>query len=169
MKTKIMIDLETFGTKPGSVIVSLGAVKFDDRKILEEFYERIDAESCTKLGLKINPATVMFWLTQPDEPRNEICKPGKPLQEVLLNFTQWVGTEDLEVWGNGATFDNVLLSCAYDVAGLNRPWKYSGDRCYRTVKNLYPEIEMEREGVLHNALDDARDQAKHLIKILREK
>ena len=39
---------------------------------------------------------------------------------------------------------------------------------YRTLKNLLPYIEMERVGEHHNALDDAKSQALHAIKLLKE-
>jgi inhibitor of KinA sporulation pathway (predicted exonuclease) len=37
------------------------------------------------------------------------------------------------------------------------------------VKNLHPEITMNRTGTHHNALDDARNQAQHLIDIFKQK
>jgi len=162
-----MLDLETLGTSPGSVIVAIGAVKFGEGKIISEFYERVNAESCAKLGLKIDAATVMWWMGQNDEARKEITKPGGELADVLSDFYSWVfGPDVVEMWGNGANFDNVLLSDAFAAAKIPRPWKYSNDRCYRTVKNLHPEVQMDRNGTHHNALDDARSQAMHLMEIL---
>jgi DNA polymerase III epsilon subunit-like protein len=166
MKTQVMLDLETLGAKPGSVIVAIGAVKFGGGQIIDSFYERIDPASCVEAGLKMDPQTIMWWLTQPDAARLEITKPGAPLAAVLAMFTVWVGENDVEIWGNGASFDNVLLSDAYEVAGMPRPWKFYNERCYRTVKNLRPDIQMAREGVHHHALDDARSQAEHLMRIL---
>ena len=169
MSTKIMLDLETLGTKPGSVIVAIGATKFDlDGVKADPFYSRVCPESCVKAGLQIDTSTIMWWLTQKDEARLEITKPGKQLSEALSIFSLWVGQEgDVEVWGNGASFDNALLSAAYDAIGQKRPWKYAGDRCYRTVKNLYPHITLIRKGEHHNALDDAITQTEHLIEILK--
>ena len=66
MKTQVMIDLESLGTKPGSALVALGAVKFGNGEILAEFYERIDVESCVQLGLEMDTSTVMWWLKQAD-------------------------------------------------------------------------------------------------------
>lgn len=163
-----MLDIETLGTQPGSAIISIGAVKFNDREVRDEFYERIDLESCINIGLKMQPQTVIWWLQQNDAARNEICQQGKPITEVLANFSKWVDDSNAEIWGNGATFDNVLLSCAYHAASLARPWKYSGDRCYRTLKNMFPNIEFARIGTHHNALDDAKSQAVHLIEILKQ-
>ena len=158
-----MLDLETLGHKPGSVIVAIGAVKFGNGEILDSFYERVDAESCVNLGLRIDASTVLWWMKQNEAARKEITRPGGKLPEVLMRFASWVDDMDAEVWGNGAGFDNVLLSDAYDRAHMQRPWKYTNDRCYRTVKNLRRDVPIASLGTHHNALDDAKSQAMHLM------
>lgn len=161
-----MVDLETFGTAANSVIASIGAVKFGGGQILSEFYRRIDISTCVDFGMTFDSATVMWWLQQSETARQEICLPGEDVQGVLDFFSQWIADEDAEVWGNGAGFDNALLHEAFRLCALPLPWKFYNDRCYRTVKNLYPEILIERIGTHHNALDDAKSQAIHLMKML---
>ena len=160
-----MIDIETLGQHAGSVVLAIGAVKFGDGQILDEFYTRVDAESCVKAGLKVDADTVMWWMRQADAPRLEIAQGGVDLGDALASFADWVDDPDSEVWGNGASFDNALLAEAYRAAEIKAPWKYWNDRCYRKVKNLYRDVQMVREGEHHNALDDARDQARHLMSI----
>lgn len=172
-----MLDIETLGTAPGSAILAIGAVKFTKGDIYAEYYRRIDLKSAIAAGLNMDPDTVMWWLKQTDDARLEITREGCDIQDVLTHFAEWVWclhTEapeevagwEIEMWGNGASFDNVLLSVAYEKIGAPRPWKYSGDRCYRTIKNLYPEVQMQRTGTHHNALDDAKSQAMHLMAML---
>ncbi len=162
-----MLDLETLGNAPGSVIVSIGAVKFGGGQILDTFYRCIDAESCVRQGLRMDTSTVLWWMKQGDEARAELNKPAEDLAKVLLAFSQWLDPNTpAEIWGNGATFDNVLLAEAYVACGMRRPWKYSNDRCYRTVKALHPHILLSRTGTHHNALDDATSQAQHLMLML---
>lgn len=163
---RVMLDLETLGTASNSVITSIGAVKFNSTGILDEFYTRVDIKSCTDYGLIIDPQTIIWWLGQNDNARLELTKPGANLPEALLNFSSWIGVDNSEIWGNGVSFDNVVLSHAYSKTAIIRPWKYSADRCYRTMKSLYPDIKIERLGEHHNALDDAKSQANHLISIL---
>lgn len=163
---RIMVDLETLGNKPGCAIVAIGAVWFGGGKIFSSFYRRVDAESCEAAGLKIEGATVMWWLRQADEARLEIAKSGVPIGDALREFSEWIGEAECEVWGNGAAFDNVILAADYDCMGMERPWKFWNDRCYRTTKSLHPEGAMEREGTHHNALHDAESQARHLMRIL---
>lgn len=77
----------------------------------------------------------------------------------------------LKVWGNGATFDNVILRGAYERAGHTCPWKFWNDSDVRTIVLLgravgfAPKREMPFEGDAHNALADARHQAKYVSAI----
>lgn len=167
----IMIDLETLGTAPGSVITSIGAIAFDpSRRLIEdEFYRRVCPISCEQLGMKIDASTVLWWLGQSDAARAEIQKEGTNISVALQELSEWFGkfTEIEGVWGNGAGFDNTHMEAAYRLNKTRRPWKYSHDRCYRTMKSMFPQIPMPAsEGTAHNALDDARYQAQHLLAIL---
>lgn len=164
-KIRIMIDLKTLGMAPGSALLSIGAVKFGNGEIWDQFYSRIDLQSCVDLGLTIDPSTVFWWLAQNESARLEVAKPAPHVAAVIQDFRMWSG-DDAEIWGNGAAFDNVLLACAAKAVGIEMPWAHRQSMCYRTVKNLYPEIELVREGTHHNALDDARSQALHLMKML---
>ena len=162
-----MLDIETFGQGPGSVIVSVGAVKFGGGRILDEFYRRIDPASAVAAGLTMDVATVQWWLRQSDAARAEVSgEGGEALGDVLEKFGWWI-SDKTEMWGNGIDFDNVLLAEAYKALGREVPWRWSKNRCYRTVKSLYPEVGLVREGLHHQALDDARDQAYHLMSMLK--
>lgn len=162
-----MLDLETLGKSPGSVIVSIGAVKFGDRSIVSKFYWHIDPQSCVDVGLTLDASTVLWWLQQNEAARLEICKPALPLTNVLIAFTAWLDDSNANVWGNGATFDNTLLTAAYEAAHIPRPWSHINDRCYRTVKNANRDIPIDpyKVGTHHNAVDDAESQALHLMAI----
>lgn len=180
MSLEIMLDLETMGTGPDAAIIAIGAVAFDLDKgelLPYEFYHVVDLGSSVDEGGVIDASTVMWWLKQSDEARSAFYGPRDfHIRTSLDNFAAWcnslcgVGRGCLAgVWGNGATFDNVILSQAYKRAVVERPWPYRADRCYRTIVALHPEIPFERVGVYHNALDDAKSQALHLIKILKKR
>lgn len=163
--THIMVDLETLGTSSNSVILSLGAAKFTRFGVTDTFYRHIDPQSCVNAGLVMDVSTVMWWMMQSDDARAAFAGKGDPLTGVLQDFGLWF-PKDACLWGNGATFDNVLLGSAYKAVGLKKPWPYWGDRCYRTVKNMYPEIVPPAfKGDKHNALDDAVHQAEHMVAI----
>ncbi len=169
--TNVMIDIETYGNTPGSVIKSLGAVKFALEGgipvIQSRFYQRIDPQTCIAVGLTIDPSTVEWWLNQPDQARKEMTLPGQPLMDVLNAFKIWVNDDNAEVWGNGATYDNVLVACAAKAVGVYMAWVHFKSRCYRTIKNANKDLPIDafKVGTHHNALDDAESQALHLMAI----
>jgi exodeoxyribonuclease VIII len=173
----VMIDLETMGTRPNSPVVSIGAVAFQPWRqhkdgevqlggIVSKFYEVIDLAWSVRDGAVIEPETVIWWLGQGDKAREAITRRGIEPKVALQRFSDWLGPwEPMGVWGNGASFDNVMLTEAYRRAGIKAPWPFWQDRCYRTIKSLYPQVELVRMGEHHNALDDAISQAMHLIEI----
>jgi inhibitor of KinA sporulation pathway (predicted exonuclease) len=52
-----------------------------------------------------------------------------------------------------------------DYFGIERPWKYYKEFCFRTLLKSVPKFDMPFVGVQHNALDDAVHQAKQFIEI----
>lgn len=169
--THVMIDLETLGTDPDAAIVAVGAVKFEpmDKSVeLDSFYAIIDAESCMPFKFSMSAGTVAWWMHPERAAARKIFHADERVDIVtaLDALAQWFGPDSLPVWGNGATFDNVILRTAYEKTGLICPWRFYHDRCYRTVKNFAPHVDMHREGTHHNALDDAVSQAKHLQAIV---
>lgn len=163
----IMIDIETMGTRPSAPIVSIGAVAFDAEGIHKKFYRVVDLESSVAGGAVIEPGTVLWWLSQSDEARAALTDDiVEPIRDVLEAFTLWAAATEIDgVWGNGATFDNVLVAEAYKRLGMQPPWPFWKDRCYRTVKNMVPAVKLVRNSTHHHALADAEAQALHLIEI----
>lgn len=168
-----MLDLETMGTGPEAALVAIGAVAFDAQKgeLGFRFYSPVDLVSSVAAGMRMDPQAVLWWLRQGDQARADICTLPGPFDETLDAFAQWCAglcpRGELRLWGNGADFDNVILASAYRLAGLEAPWRYFNNRCYRTLKALRPDVPFAREGTHHNALDDAFSQARHAMAILR--
>lgn len=173
MFNDVMVDLETLGTLPGSVILSIGAVAFNEMGVDSEgFYRSIRRSDCEKAGLKTSPETLAWWEKQSPEARTVLNDSNAAsLFTALKHFNDWLGQfpDTVSIWGNGANFDNPLLACAYDAVSVKPYYKFWNERCYRTVKNQYPDIDLERKGTYHNALDDARCQAEHLVQICQKR
>ena len=163
----VMIDLETMGTRPDAPIIAIGAVAFDEKAIHSEFYVVVDLADSVAEGGVMDPNTVLWWMKQSDEARAEFAREGQELGLALGMFREWIGPYADGVWGNGASFDNVILSEAYRRMGNEAPWPFWKDRCYRTMKSI-SAVPMERGGTHHNALDDARTQAIHLQMISKD-
>jgi hypothetical protein len=171
----VMLDLETLGTQPGSVVLSIGAVAFDpDEGIGASFYTVISVEDSLRLRLTIDASTLRWWAKQARttyvEALGSASEGAMGLNYALHALNQWLefntqpGT--MKMWGNGADFDLTLLLACYRKAGIEAPWKFFNHRCYRTLKALRPDVRAEQSNN-HNALDDARNQAEHAVAILR--
>jgi len=173
----IMIDLETMSTAPNAAIVAIGAVAFDtDLFTLHplEFYTTVSLQSSMDAGLHVSASTILWWLQHDDEARAELVGRGAlRLSDALARLTSWMlavipDKDKRLVWGNGAAFDNVILAAAYAATWGTFPWHFWNDRCYLTMKNLYPATGMPTfVGTKHKAVDDARMQALHLMEILK--
>ena len=166
----IMIDLETMGNKPDAAIIALGAVEFDPVVGLlgREFYEVISLESAMEQRGTVDAPTILWWMKQSDEAREEFFGDASPIEDVLRRFSRWF-SEGSSVWGNGATFDNVILRSAYERSTHQCPWDFWQDRCFRTMNAEHPPIDTSgwQAGGAHNALEDAKWQARYLVELMQ--
>lgn len=169
MITDVMVDLETLSTENNAAIVSIGAVAIVNGALGPEFYRSIRPESSQEFGLHVSMQTLKWWLEQSEDARFVLTDPDAiSLDAALMEFTAYLNQfEKVRIWGNGATFDNVILREAYKATGQTPPWKFYNDLCYRTMKSMIQIPQSTRVGVHHNALDDAIHQAKHLIAIMQ--
>lgn len=161
----LMVDLETLGTTADSVILSIGAVKFDlaTGKIDDAgFYSSISVESNLAWKRRISEDTLLWWFKQDAAAQQVFFEPKDVLEDALVQFSDWIGNGDYEVWSNGADFDLPMLAHAFSTCGIEIPWKFWNSRCFRTYKNLpgAKAVNVPFTGVKHNALSDAAHQAQ---------
>jgi hypothetical protein len=164
-----MIDIETLGTKPGAVILSIGAVMFGPAGLGETFYAPVLLESCVNVGLNIDPGTVTWWMRQSDEARAAAFRAdAAPVWQVLGDFFDWFNAQRAKhPWCHGATFDVPILENAFEACNLAAPWAYWSVRDTRTLYDL-AGVKVERAaGTHHNALDDAINQARAAAQAMR--
>ncbi|ENA5897489.1 3'-5' exoribonuclease [Escherichia coli] len=170
----LMIDLETMGKNPDAPIASIGAVFFDPQTGEQgpEFSKIIDMGTC---GGTVDISTIEWWLQRSGEARAAILADRIPLDDALLQLREFIdensGEFFVQVWGNGANFDNVILRRSYERQEIPSPWRYTNDRDVRTIVALGLVMDFDArsvitfEGERHNALHDARYQAKYVSAI----
>ncbi|HIB7530213.1 TPA: 3'-5' exoribonuclease domain-containing protein, partial [Escherichia coli] len=174
LRHHLMIDLETMGKNPDAPIISIGAIFFDPQTgdMGPEFSKTIDLETA---GGIIDRDTIKWWLKQSREAQSAILTDEIPLDDALLQLREFIdensGEFFVQVWGNGANFDNVILRRSYERQGIPCPWRYTNDRDVRTMVALGLVMDFDArnvitfEGERHNALHDARYQAKYVSAI----
>ncbi len=175
--THLSVDLETMGTNPDAPINSIGGKFFDPAtgEMGPEFSKAIDLETS---GGIIDRKTIKWWAKRSREAQSAIFTDEIPLDDALLQLREFInensGESFVQIWGNGANFDNVILRRSYERQGIPCPWRYHNDRDVRTIVELGKTIDFDArtvipfEGVRHNALDDARHQAKYVTATIQK-
>lgn len=173
----LMIDLETMGTNTNAPIVVIGAVFFDPQtgEIGPVFYIVISLVDAMNTGAVPDGGSIEWWLKQTSEARAAILADQVKLKDALLQFREFINEHSdekiVQVWGNGATFDNVILRRSYERQEIHCPWCYTNDRDVRTIVALGLTIDFDARKIIafggerHNALHDARYQAKYVSAI----
>lgn len=193
---RVMLDLETLGTDNNASLLSIGAVRFDEAGQYEEFYTAVRPDKqIGKWGRSPQPESNKKWWSEQSAAAQAVlfdCLMAPYLDQALFQFTKFVSEvagaqpaltatartgdnpvfKGVELWGNGSDFDNIILGNAYEGCGLAKPWSYSNNRCYRTLKNLGISLGAgdgtdRGKLVAHNALDDAKYQAHYASQYLR--
>lgn len=180
-RAQVSFDLETAGVSPASAIVSIGAVA-----TCENTGEKCSFYSVCNLASQtdrvIDPSTIAWWESQPVEARQTFdqARVGDcpSLAETLDKLTEWLGqigaTHDVYVWGNGSDFDVAILAHAYRQRSPFVPWNFRHSRDMRTLYDITLRLGLDisgavqRNGVHHNALDDATYQADLIMESLRQ-
>lgn len=166
-----MIDLETLGTGSNSVVVSVGLVAFNisTGEILAELDIGLNLNQQIKTGGVIDGDTLEFHFAQaPDSIQKMAQRKVLDVKEGLELISNFIKANNLTtIWGNGATFDNVILRNLYARHLKVFPLGFWTDRDLRTAVDIY-NIDVGAVpfvGIRHYCLDDAR----HQVKILTDK
>jgi exodeoxyribonuclease VIII len=189
-ESHIMVDIETMGTNSDSVITSIGACQFQFayRKDVEKqmmgigeqpFEMHLDIADSLKQGGNITKSTLLWWMNQPDDARQALIDgqhESVSVLEGLTLFSDWIKSygpnkQNVYLWGNGASFDPVLLEYWFKRLELDIPWDFRNVRCFRTLCALFP-LETDKipergdKDVKHRALDDAMYQLRLILAMM---
>ena len=166
-----MVDLETLGTGSNSVVVSVGLVAFNisTGEIIAELDIGLNLNQQIRTGGIIDGDTLEFHFSQaPDSIQRMAQRKIVDVKEgldIISNFIRATGITS--IWGNGASFDCVILRNLYARHLKAFPLGFWTDRDLRTAVDIY-NIDVGAVpfvGIRHYCLDDA----KHQVKILTDK
>ena len=161
----IMLDIETLGTRPECVILTLGAVKFNPFDIDVEpgpgLYMRIDVDEQLALGREVQEDTLQWWMNQAEDVREEALGESDrvSLDTMYKDLNRFlVGAKN--IWCQGPAFDMVILENIYRQCGWPTPWQFWQIRDSRTLFGVHGDPRVKGKVGLHNALEDCVSQAK---------
>ena len=176
----VMLDLETLGTRPEAVVVTLGAVKFnpyDQEDPGPGIYMRLDADEQIALGREVREDTMLWWMSQAEDVREEALGEGPDrikLEDMYRQLNKFlVGVDN--IWCQGPAFDIVILENIYRQMGWPTPWQFWQIRDSRTLFGVHGDPREKNKAGLHNALEDCVSQAQgvqqiyHALKLEKRK
>lgn len=194
----MMVDLETLGSGNDAAIVQIGAVRFNPYDYdgdFELWKQNVSLESSVAAGGQMDPATVLWWMHQPQEARESVFPIQeerrysakdvsdaigieKALRELSRFYQGSLGNYTAEekppaceaVWAH-ATFDPVVLASAYRRSKIALPWSFRDVRDLRTIIALAaPEVSAlaYARGEVYGPRHDALADALRQILVVRE-
>lgn len=176
----LMLDLETLGKAPDSVVLQIGAILFSAQVESEgwmSYGSTLEIGSQIAAGRTVDPDTHRFWLGE--IAKNKRCEAifcgsvshaaitGGFIRHCEAWDSQWGITS---VWCKGTDFDlpilrHLIAHCG--IAGLAEPWPHHAVRDFRTLAAvLDPKKQLcQPQQNKHFADADALHQAQWLCRI----
>lgn len=163
----VMVDIETLGLGVKSVIIAIGACRFNDTEIVDKFYRVIQPDS--QPHNLICPQTVKWWMKTDSALLAEMINDGSAvtLKQGLISLYSWmmgVSHTEINLWANSPHFDCVMLERNAQHYELPFP----NFRSWRDIRTILKVFGFKRDLNNHNALDDAVNQAEALIALNKE-
>ncbi len=178
-ETYFSVDIEADGPLPGpNSMLSFGVAAFREDGTLASVYE---ANLDTLPGARPDPKTMAWWATQPQA--WTACRRNlRPPSEVMPEFVKWVkSVSSIPVFvGYPATFDFLFMYTYMLLFAGESPFSFSaldiksfamavlGKPYRQTTKRNMPKRWFGETRHTHVALDDAIEQGKLFLNILKE-
>lgn len=166
-----MMDIETLSTDSNGVITTISAVQFDleTGSIGKEFEIALNIKQQVDTNGIIDISTVVWWFSQDIKAITAMLRLDK--QDVgfaLLAFNNWLKSleqpvKDMKLWGNGVSFDNVMIRNLYKRYEVEFVLPYWCDNDVRTLVTLgnIDTRDFKFEGIKHCGIDDCKHQIKY--------
>ena len=168
-----MIDLETLDVSPRAVVLSIGAIVFDFKRMqtLRTYEATLQLEDQTAAGRTVKTSTVHWWLEQSSEARLAITSPDALARksisyDLMLKELKSFLPSDGFVTAKPAMFDLAIIS---DMHGGDLFRHRRGFDMHTLCCVIDPNRELCPQNALaHSALADARWQLEWLVNIVKK-
>lgn len=168
----IVLDIETLGVRPDTVVLTIGAVRFNTQgggvDVSNGLHIKLDVDEQTAMGRHISEDTLSWWATQPPEVREDaLSEEGRlPVVTALQELNRFlVGSND--IWAQGPVFDITILENLYRQMGIPAPWHFWNIRDSRTLFGVHGDPRDKNRKGAHNALMDCYYQAKAIQEVFK--
>lgn len=160
-----MVDIETLDVTPTSVILSIGAVKFDPYNTASKPFDKTvwypSLEEQFELGRTTSDKTLEWWAGQDKAILERALSDDnrEPLSDIFAHMNRYMTAMD-KIWCHGPQFDMVIIEDLYRQSNHHTNWGYWQIQDCRTLFNIMPKDPKEEiQKDLHDAGEDAYWQA----------
>lgn len=185
--THLLIDIETLGTEPNAVVLSIAYVPFvlEVHTYFEELvsagvYVKLDVQEQIRIHHRsVEDSVVKWWKTQPKDVFDAMVRPSSEdmsMKEGLTLLNKFVSGiknyhfNESYVWSRGNNFDFPILKSLYQAAGIGLPYNDWRARDVRTAIDIMAgtdngkyNLRFGGDGfIAHNPLHDAAMDAARL-------
>ena len=166
-----MIDIETLDTKDSAIVLSIGGCVFNGESLLsietlkrKSIYLELNPYEQETKGRTISVSTLFWWVQQKPPGLNKFIKESYDSIKYSLNtLNQFITENDVKsIWSKSPSFDMIILTSLFNNFELKLPIDFRNWYDVRTINLVrkilnipYPSF----NGEVHNALDDAANQA----------
>lgn len=181
----MMLDTETLGRTPGSVVLSVGANVFSASTNYQDvmsgdkhFYEVINSFDSQNVGLKVEPETLRWWKKKEiwADLGMEVAESKTTVKKMCQRFSEFINDHNPDkFWANSPVFDIEILSALFKKSSIEFPIQYRKEMDFRTImelaypdRNLRPTRELSEWYPEHHALGDSIEQSFQLQKAFME-
>jgi|APHM01.1.fsa_nt_gi hypothetical protein len=172
MTERVMVDIESWALYPEDkpALESIAAVRFGRGWVGDELAVSVSRDSCEEHGLTVDPDTV-DWQRNNRRAEVDTLRMGRALPAALDELAAFIPMR-CDVWAKPAAFDLVVLAIAYRACDKAVPWAHwqrHGMYGARPLAESLPGAgwpDIEQAGEAHEALADARFQARQMAGVL---
>lgn len=171
----VMLDMEFLDVRPTAAILAIAMVPMntDTLEVGEGWKLNVDADDCIRRGMTVSASTIQWWANQDARAFADAFEKDAayrhPLEVALFKVSQFFDNiapkDTLKVWQCGS-LDADILTHAYDRIHKPPLFNFWAVRDFRTLREEFPRVPYQASGVPHKCLDDALNQANHLMAIL---
>lgn len=165
----MMIDLETLGVTPKSVVFQLGYTIFTESEIYARKIFHFNPLSQLMKGRSVEKGAVEFWQQQPETVWKTAKLDFESTAAIHLR-DDWKEHSIQKIWANSPAFDLIIWEDLCRDFGLTVPWSHKDQMDMRTLKQIGLTLNIsgpDRKDPTHNALQDAIDQTEFVQIVLR--
>lgn len=176
----LMLDLETLGTSPESVVLQISAVPFKLGEV-SSITNLLDGPKFnafptikSQTYAKMDGDTIKWWMVQEEDARTRVF--SNPMEEsigdVLKRLTSFVKLNNIEAgFCKGGNFDWPIINFHYKKNQLTNPVRYFAQYCSRTLVKILEKGSSEITDprlIKHDALHDCIRQIVELQFVMKD-